>query len=128
MRFLPRLGLFPAPIPGGISEKSREIRRQGGLIVFGDEDVGAFKAIHLRTQFALGMHRVEREDPSFDESGREKRLERADLVLLFADIDLEEDHARRDIVGAQLMNWLGFLARRPHRFAINRHMRMLSMP
>jgi len=60
--------------------------------------------IHTRAQLGLGMHRVERKNPPFDERRREKGLEGADLVLLFLDVDLEKDDASVDIVGTELMH------------------------
>jgi hypothetical protein len=128
MGFVPGLGLLPAPISRRIGEKIRQIRREGGLIVFGDQQVVAVKAIHLGTQFRLGMHGVEGENPSGDERGRQKRLEGADLILFLLHIDLEKHDAGVDIVGAELMHWLRFLTGRPHRFAINGHLCMLQMP
>ena len=42
MSFVPGLSLLPVPIRGRIGEKIRQIRRAGGLILFGDQHVGAF--------------------------------------------------------------------------------------
>lgn len=128
MSFLPGFGLFAAPIEGRIREKRRQIHGQGGLIVFGNQDVGASTARHLRTQFGLGMHGVEGENPPGDERGRQQRLERADLVLFLLDIDLKQHHPGADIVGAQLVDRMGFLARGSHGFAINGDVGMLPMP
>jgi hypothetical protein len=93
MSLVPSLRLFPTPIGGRCRENICEIRRESGLIVFGNQDGEALSLINLGTAFGLGLHSVESEHPSFDESRRQKRFESTDFMLLVLDVDLEKDNA-----------------------------------
>jgi hypothetical protein len=79
------------------------------------------------TQLRLGMHGIESENPSFDERGGEKRFECADLVLFFLHIHLKKHDACFDIIGTQLMNWVGLFAGGSHRFAVDSDLGMFSV-
>lgn len=128
MSFVPTLRLFPSPIGGRISEKIDQILSERRLIVFGKQDIGASQAIELGAQLGLGMHRVQGENPPCDEGGGQQRFERTDLVLFLLHIHLEKHDAGGHIVGTQLMDWLGFVAGCPDRFAIDGDMRMFQVP
>jgi hypothetical protein len=59
MPFVPGLGLFPTtPIGGAILKQIGTILVKGGLIVLGDEKIVPSKPMDLRSERALGMHRI----------------------------------------------------------------------
>jgi hypothetical protein len=63
--------------------------------------------MHLCTQRALGMHRIQGEDAPFDHLRRQQRLERADLIHFLLNIAVSQDDAGGYLITTELMDWMG---------------------
>ncbi len=127
--FVPRFRLLPAPtIRGAIGKQVGNIFSERRLVVLRDEHIGTSPAVYLGTEFVLRMHRIQGHNPPLDQRGRKPRLERADLILLLADIALPEHGSCRHIIATEQMNRMGLPARCAQGFAIKSELGMIEGP
>lgn len=118
MPFVPALCLQPsAAIGRAIFKQSSDVLFETGLVVFGNQHVIPLKPVHERTELALGMHRVQAQDASFDDWDAQQRFERADLVLFLLDIAMPEHRPSGNLITTELMDWMRLLSGGPQRFA-----------
>jgi hypothetical protein len=127
MPFVPGLRLLPAPsIRGAVFKEVVNIFGKGGLIIFGDEHIRSPKLVQLSTQLSLGMHRIQGQNPPFDQCWGDKRFESTDLILLLADSGLPEHCSSRHVIATQLMNRMGLLAGSAQGFSVNSQVSMIA--
>ncbi len=120
MAFVPRLRLHPAStIRSAVCKQVGNIFQEGGLVVLGDEHIRSPTPMHLRAQLPLGMHRIQGHHPSFDQGWSNERLERADLILLLADIALPQHGPGGHIRATELMHRMSLRAGSSQGFPIN---------
>jgi hypothetical protein len=116
----PRLRLPPASaIWGAIGKQIGNILDEGGLVVRGLEHIRSPILLDQRTQLPLGMHRIQSDNPPFDQGRRDERLEGTDLILLLADMALPQHRSGRHVITTEQMNRMGLLARCTKGFSID---------
>jgi hypothetical protein len=82
MTLRPGLSLLEAPPSRRVILKQiSTVLVQGGLIVFGQQEIVPCISMDLRTHCTLGMHRIQSADAPCDQLRRQQRLEGTDLIL-----------------------------------------------
>ena len=97
------------------------------MIVLGDEHIGPCPSMHLGTQFSLGMHGIQAENPSFDQGRREPLLEGTDLVLFLTDGAVPQPRASGDIITVEQMHGMGLGAGGAKGLSIDGQLPMIAL-
>jgi len=128
MAFVPSLCLPPAlAIWGAICKQVGNIFGKGGLVVFGDEHIGASTALHLRTQLGALVCMASRVTiRPLTSDGVIKGLSATLLILLLTDVALPEHRAGRHVIATEQMNRIGLFAGGSQGFAINGKLAMIE--